>query len=324
MNEQYHNQIVTGDALEVLKTFPDGLVQMCVTSPPYYSLRDYGVPGQIGLEETPDKFINKLVEVFHEVRRVLRPDGTLWLNIGDTYANDEKWGGHSSGKHQKVLHSIARPVRYTGLPGKNLIGIPWMLAFALRADGWILRSDIIWHKPNVLPESVEDRPTKAHEYLFLLAKNPQYYYDADAIREPLGTGTLERWKSSPNRHAEHNNYFAGRDGGKKHVGQLGETGLTADLKRNKRSVWSVNAAQFVESHFATFPPKLIEPCVLAGSRPGGIVLDPFMGAGTTALVALQHARSYLGIELNAEYVKLAEKRIETVQPDMWESEGCGA
>lgn len=379
--KEYRNQIITGDALEVLRTLPDGLVQCVVSSPPYFALRNYGVDGQIGMEESPEEFIDKLVAVFHEVRRVLRSDGTLWLNIGDTYANDAKWGGHSSGKHQKALHSVARRARYTGLVGKSLLGIPWRLAFALQADGWILRSDIIWHKPSCLPESVTDRPTKSHEYLFLLTKEPHYYYDAYAIREPA-----HNWGTRDHSNGKYTSGPVPISGGAHH-------GLTnsnnEETGRNKRSVWSVNPHPYLEAHFATFPPELITPCILAGSTPraceqcgapwqrdtereflpssenpailkGGkkgmdasnrwadyprgttrivsngweptctcigsvgtdrsIVLDPFMGAGTTALVALQHARHYLGIELNPEYVQLAQRRIACVQPDMWESE----
>ena len=310
----YLNQIVTGDALEILRTLPDEIVQTCVTSPPYYGLRDYGVEGQIGHEETPDDYIARLVEVFREVRRVLRKDGTLWVNIGDSYANDQKWGGHSSGKHQKALHTIDRPLRYTGLPGKNLIGIPWMLAFALRSDGYYLRSDIIWYKPSCLPESVEDRPTKAHEYLFLLSKSANYYYNADAIREPHKMESIERTKHSWNGNRERD--FTGS------AQTLDFKEMCHPLGRNKRTVWIVNPKPYPDAHFATFPPKLIIPCILAGSHPGDLVMDPFMGAGTTALVALRYGRTYTGIELNSAYVQLANKRIAVYQPDMWESEAA--
>lgn len=301
--------ILCGDALQMLKTMPDRHVQTVVTSPPYYALRDYGVEGQIGLEATPEEYIANLVAVFQEVRRVLRDDGTLWVNIGDSYANDEKWGGHPSGKRCKALHKFDRPRRYTGLQGKNLLGIPWRLAFALQADDWILRSDIIWHKPACMPESVTDRPTKSHEYLFLLAKSASYYYDAEAIKEPARDwGTRDRTSGK---------YTSGL------VPIIGgaHSGLTnsnsAATGRNKRTVWTVNPQPYSEAHFATFPPKLIEPCVLAGSRPGDIVLDPFMGAGTTALVALRHNRSYLGIELNPAYVELITARIAEIQPELW-------
>jgi DNA modification methylase len=307
------NQIIQGDALSVLKTLPDSFVQCCITSPPYFGLRDYGVEGQIGHEETPDEYIANLVAVFWEVRRVLCDDGTLWVNIGDSYANDQKWGGHSSGKHQKALHTVNRPLRYTGLPGKNLIGIPWMLAFALRTDGYYLRSDIIWEKPDCLPESVTDRPTKSHEYLFLLAKSERYYYDAQAIREQG-----RKWTGQAGTFARNN----GKSTlltipGQSRVSHREERNDRVPTGRNKRSVWTIPTASYKAAHFATFPPKLIEPCILAGSRPGDIVLDPFMGAGTVALVAIQHKRDYLGIELNPEYIELINKRIDTVQQGLW-------
>ncbi len=221
--------ILQGDAFTVLQQLPDASVQCCVTSPPYYALRDYHVTGQIGIEDTPDEYIEHLVAVFREVRRVLRDDGVLWLNIGDTYANDTKWGGHPSGKHQKELHRMTRPRRFTGLPGKNLLGIPWRVALALQADGWYLRCDIIWSKGNALPESVRDRPTKAHEYLFLFAKSEHYFYDADAIREPLITESNRRKKSDETW---------GKSAQLTPVGE-GEREWNHPLGRNKRSVWSI-------------------------------------------------------------------------------------
>jgi DNA modification methylase len=308
------NTIFCGDALQVLKTLPDACVQCVVTSPPYYALRSY-LPDshpdkylEIGLEETPAEYIEKLVQVFREVKRVLRDDGSLWVNIGDTYANDRSWGGHSSGKHCKALHEVERPRRYTGLPSKNLIGIPWRLAFALQDDEWILRSDIIWSKGNGLPESVQDRPTKSHEYVFLLAKNEQYYYNADAIREPCVTSSNVRDRAKEGAWASGALLTP--------IGQ-GTREWNHPLGRNKRSVWTINTQPLPQAHFAVMPPKLVEPCILAGSRPGDLVLDPFLGAGTVALVALQQNRAFLGIELNEAYVRLAEKRIATVQPVLW-------
>lgn len=253
------NEILTGDALTILKTLPSESVQCIVTSPPYYALRDYGVDGQIGLEETPAAFIAKLVGVFREARRVLRHDGTCWVNIGDTYANDEKSGGHPSGKHCKELHEMKRPRRFTGLPGKNLIGIPWRLAFALQDDGWILRSDVVWAKPNPLPESVTDRPTRSHEYIFMLTKEPHYYYDASAIRKP-----------SVSDHPSGNGFK--RDARLSYLNSDG-TSRGNDEQwqmtpyRNKRDVWTVASHPYPEAHFATFPPKLIEPCIMAGTSP---------------------------------------------------------
>lgn len=343
------NEILQGDCLEVLKGLPDGIVDCCVTSPPYYGLRDYGtgkwVGGdpkcphrrlskrsdktktghkqralegnvgdaiyksvcplcgavredkQIGLEETPEQFIQRLVDVFREVRRVLKDDGTLWVNIGDSYAA-QRGGTYqpaetlAGGKHGKTAdgenvnrgrkdgYNPTRNAAAIGMKHKDLIGIPWMLAFALRSDGWYLRKDIIWHKPNPMPESVKDRCTKSHEYIFLLSKSERYYFDSEAIQEIA-------------------------------------KGIDSDTgTRNKRDVWTVSVASYHEAHFATFPEELIEPCILAGSRPGGIVLDPFFGSGTTGAVSEQNNRKYLGIELNPEYIKIAERRLESVQPKL--------
>lgn len=310
----YVNQIITGDALTELRKLPDGIVQACVTSPPYYGLRDYGVDGQIGHEETPEEYIVHLVEIFREVRRLLKPDGTLWVNIGDTYANDQKWGGHSSGKHQKALHTVTRPARYTGLPGKNLIGIPWMLAFALRADGYYLRSDIIWHKPNVLPESVEDRPTKAHEYLFLLAKSERYYYDANAIREQG-----QEWTGQAGTFARSTGKATKLEvPGQSRASHRPDRSDRVPTGRNKRTVWFINTTPFPDAHFAVMPEALVSPCILAGSREGDSVLDPFLGSGTVARVALNYGRSYLGIELNPAYIEIAQRRL--AQQNLWTSE----
>ncbi len=304
------NKIYQGNVLKVLKTFPDESIHCCVTSPPYWGLRDYGIEGQIGLENTPEEYVAKMVEVFREVKRVLRKDGTLWLNLGDTYAGSGKAGNNP--EYQKrhiqfgkieIKERMGKPIpsKKIGLKSKDLVGIPWMVAFALRADGWYLRQDIIWHKPNAIPESVKDRCTKAHEYIFLLSKNRKYYYDNEAIREPYQS----KREKPRNKAAEgyNNSYVGGR-------WSEGVRDYYAAGKRNKRSVWSVTTKPFKGAHFATFPPDLIKPCILAGCPEGGIVLDPFMGSGTTAVVALKHNRNYIGIELNPEYIKIAEKRIQ--------------
>lgn len=304
-----------GDCRELLAQLPDACVQTCITSPPYWGLRDYGHKGQLGLEATPELYVAAMVEVFRDVRRVLRDDGTLWLNLGDSYASaaggyDDKGsvGATSlavsrSTRAAVVAHRARKPP--SGLKPKDLVGIPWMVAFALRGDGWYLRSEIIWAKPNPMPESVRDRPTKAHEQLFLLSKSERYYYDADAIREPQSELTLE--------------YYGHREGGKQtRVANKAATArrstennarnVNEDLKRNKRSVWTVASQPFTSAHFACFPPKLIEPCVLAGSRPGDLVLDPFFGSGTTGMVAETHGRKWIGFDINDEYAKLADER----------------
>jgi DNA modification methylase len=315
--------IHVGDCLETLRGMDTGSVQTCVTSPPYFGLRDYGHDGQIGLEPTPAEFVAKLVAVFREVRRVLREDGTCWVNLGDSYANDGKWGGSSGGKHANALHgdtSIGRTKVRTGLKPKELIGIPWRVAFALQEDGWCLRQDIIWHKPNPMPESVRDRCTKAHEYLFLLSKSPRYYFDYFSIAEPLAASSIERLSQPTLATQAGSDRVPGKTNGTmKAVGSLAALGdlITADGgKRNKRSVWTVTTKPFKGAHFATFPPDLIEPCILAGSRPGDVVLDPFMGAGTTAVVCEQHGRRWLGCELNPEYALIAEARIAAVREQM--------
>lgn len=296
------NTIIQGDVREALKTLPDKSIHCCVTSPPYYGLRDYGVDGQVGLEVTPAEYVGRMVEVFREVKRVLRDDGTLWLNLGDSYAMKFGGGkGRKSGTTKAAVDEIEKPPREipSGLKPKDLVGIPWMVAFALRADGWYLRQDIIWHKPNAMPESVTDRPTKAHEYIFLLSKSQRYYYDFEIIKEP----TITRDNSYRDRDDSKLNNTPGRT-------RMGGLKTNNYEMRNKRSVWTVPTKPFSEAHFAVFPPKLIEPCILAGCPVGGIVLDPFMGSGTTALVAFEHGRNYLGIELNPEYIKLANRRLE--------------
>jgi DNA modification methylase len=287
-------------------------VHCCVTSPPYFGLRDYGVDGQIGLERTPDAYVAKLVEVFREVRRVLRDDGTLWLNLGDSYATGAgKVGNCPGGGEQGRLWSgpttQANRLPLPGLKPKDLLGIPWRVAFALQADGWYLRSDIIWHKPNPMPESVRDRPTKAHEYLFLLAKQERYYYDADAICETCSPPSGGRQRAAINGDTR----YVGGSFKDYHDGRTARHQVYQPQTRNRRTVWTVTPRPFKEAHFATFPPGLIEPCILAGSPVGGTVLDPFSGAGTTGLVAAQHGRRYRGIELNPEYVDMSRRRIKS-------------
>ena len=310
-------QILVGDVRQTLSTLPEKSVQCCVTSPPYFGLRDYGVDGQIGLEQTPDEFVAELVSVFREVRRVLRDDGTLWLNLGDSYANDTKWGGSTSGKHVQAQHGnsgIGRRRQNTGLKSKDLIGIPWRVAFALQADGWYLRQDIIWHKPNPMPESVRDRCTKAHEYVFLLSKAERYFYDAEAAREQCSEDMQRRAAKGHTRGA------GGKiDASRQDADTLrGEHAKVIDVSngRNRRSVWTVATRPYKGAHFATFPPNLIRPCVLAGAPFGGVVLDPFLGSGTTAAVAVSEGRHAIGCELNPEYVTLAQQRIAAAEAEV--------
>jgi DNA modification methylase len=305
--------IITGDVRETLKQLSDQSVNCCVTSPPYWGLRDYGHNGQIGLEQTPDQYLEELVAVFHEVKRVLRDDGTLWLNIGDSYASfrdgkatpDTIRGASLGTLVDKGKASNRKASTFEGTPikHKDLIGIPWMLAFALRADGWHLRQDIIWAKPNPMPESVKDRCTKSHEYLFLLSKSPKYYYDNEAIKEPS-----QNWGTRDRSNGKYTSGDVPIAGGK-HGGLLGKPDESKP-KRNKRDVWTINAKPFRGAHFATFPPNLVKPCILAGCPEDGIVLDPFFGSGTTGVVALKNGRNFIGIELNPEYVKIATRRIE--------------
>lgn len=297
------NTIHNVDCLTGLKTLDNKSVNCCITSPPYYGLRDYGVDGQIGLEDTPAEYIDKLVAVFHEVSRVLRDDGTLWVNIGDTYQD------------------------------KSLIGIPWMLAFALRADGWYLRQDIIWSKPNPMPESVTDRCTKSHEYIFLFSKSAKYYFSAEAIAEPVTQSTVDRLGQDvenqigsdriPGKTNGNMKAAAPRYGGEKYTKDPNafyrtKSGNAYDFRpmRNKRDVWSVSTQPCKEAHFATFPQKLIEPCVLAGCPKGGTVLDPFMGSGTTAKVAIELQRNYIGFEISEKYIEIANRRLSAVQTRM--------
>lgn len=299
-----------GNCLDILPTLESGSVQTCVTSPPYFGLRDYGMPDQIGLEPTPEEFVAALVAVFRDVRRVLRDDGTLWLNLGDSYAANRTYqvpstkGGAKHGPAQSVGGSGSTVP--DGLKPKDLIGIPWRVAFALQADGWYLRQDIIWSKPNPMPESVRDRCTKAHEYIFLLSKSPRYYFDAAAIAEPLAISSIERLAQSTLEQQAGSARVPGKTNGNMKAVGCGET-------RNKRSVWTVTTKPFKGAHFATFPVDLIEPCILAGSKPGDVVLDPFMGAGTTAVAASMHRRRWIGCELNPEYHAIATDRLRGVQ-----------
>ena len=300
------NSILFGDCRETIPTITER-PRMCVTSPPYYGLRDYGGEDkQIGQEQSPEEYIENMVDVFRKVRDVLADDGTLWLNIGDSYYNYRPGKGQALNK-QSVSNTKQdlpdecprRGNKLEGLKEKDLIGIPWMLAFALRADGWYLRQDIIWHKPNPMPESVKDRCTKSHEYIFLMSKSKQYYYNNDAIKEPAKDwGTRDRTKGK-----YHN----------KGTGLQPHSGLSKSYpKKNKRSVWSVTNKPYKGAHFACYPPDLIEPCILAGSEEGDIILDPFMGSGTTAMVAKKNSRAYIGCELHEEYASLQTDRISTI------------
>tara|TARA_R100000781_G_scaffold9997_4_gene9728 strand:+ start:581 stop:1426 length:846 start_codon:yes stop_codon:yes gene_type:complete len=268
------NRTLYGDCRETLKELPEQSINTCITSPPYWGLRNYQEEEQLGLEDTPEEFVENLVKVFREVKRVLRDDGTVWLNLGDSYYNYRPGKGQSlikqtvSNTNQDLPQEVARRAnKIDGLKEKDLVGIPWRVAFALQADGWYLRQDIIWNKPNPMPESVQDRCTKAHEYIFLLSKNPKYYFDNEAIKEDAESE-----------------------------------------KKNKRSVWTVTTKPFKGAHFAVFPPDLIEPCILAGCPKDGVVLDPFMGSGTTGMVAQQLGRKWIGCELNAEYISMQKNR----------------
>ena len=299
-------KILQGDCRQTLKSLPDESVNCCVTSPPYFGLRDYGCEDQIGLEQTPDAFVEELVAVFREVKRVLRNDGTLWLNLGDSYAGSGKGpagnlGAKHNERHLEHKHSAIVP---DGLKPKDLVGIPWRVAFALQADGWYLRQDIIWHKPNPMPESVQDRCTKAHEYIFLLSKSAKYFYDIDAMREDAIKGAAGS-SFNKGKTASHQ------------LGRSSDAERVDDGKRNRRSVWTVTTKPYSGAHFATFPPDLIEPCILAGSPRGGFVLDPFGGSGTTAQVAMENNRSAILCELNPEYVGLINERLHGITPTLF-------
>lgn len=319
-------RILHGDVRAMLATLPEGSVQCCVTSPPYWGLRDYGVEGQIGLESTLEEFISVMVDVFRGMRRVLKDDGVCWVNLGDSYAGhkggdpysgfNSRWSGAESGKQD--LANGAYPAmerRGPGLKTKDLCGIPWRVALALQSDGWWLRSDCIWHKPNPMPESVTDRPTKAHEYVFLLTKSASYYYDADAVRTPLAAKTLTTFGT---KHREQGNDALGQV-------KSDNWGRTVPVRKPKmkgqepagasmRTVWSIASQPYSGAHFATYPEELARRCIVAGSRTGDTVLDPFCGSGTTGSVAVGHGRNFVGIELNADYIKLARKRIGGTAP----------
>jgi DNA modification methylase len=308
------SKIIQGDCLSVLKTMESSTVNCCVTSPPYYGLRDYGMSGQLGLEPTPEEYVANLVSVFRECKRILREDGTLWVNIGDSYHHTQSNNGGYSEK--STLAGFSRPdtkgrianetgntvrLNMDGLKPKDLIGIPWMLAFALRADGWYLRQDIIWSKPNPMPESVSDRCTKSHEYIFLLSKSSRYYFNSESIKEKASPDTSVRDRDNTKL-----NNCPGRT-------KMGGLKVNDYEFRNKRSVWTIATQPCKESHFATFPKELIRPCIKAGCPVDGIVIDPFLGSGTTACVCIEENRKYLGIELNPEYIKIAQKRINSTE-----------
>jgi DNA modification methylase len=295
-------RVLVGDVRDRLAGVEAGSVQTCVTSPPYWGLRDYGNDGQIGLEGSPEEFVESLCLVFDEVWRVLADDGTLWLNLGDSYnssASNQNGTGNTTvtgGRHDRGGER-RKGVLTDALPVKSLVGIPWRVAFALQARGWFLRSEIIWHKPNPMPESVTDRPTKSHEHIFLLAKSAKYFYDHEAIKEPVSGNWGTRDRSGGKYHNEG-------------TGLQPHSGLEKEYEsRNKRDVWTVPTKGYDGAHFAVYPTALIEPCILAGSREGDTVLDPFSGSGTTGVVALRNGRNYLGCELNPEYAELSRKRI---------------
>ena len=304
--------ILYGDCRETLKNLTNLSVQTCVTSPPYYGLRDYGgEEKQLGQENSPKEYIDNLVNVFRIIKDKLSDDGTLWVNLGDSYYNYRPGKGQSYPKQSvsKTKQDLPdkcnkRGNKLDGLKEKDLIGIPWMFAFAMRDDGWYLRQDIIWHKPNPMPESVKDRCTKSHEHIFLFSKNKKYYYDNEAIKEPV----KQDWGTR------------NRDAGKYHnpgTGLQPHSGLTKSYERkNKRDVWTITNKPYKGAHFAVFPPDLIEPCILAGSQEGDIILDPFMGSGTTAMVAKKHRRSYIGCELHEDYASLQTDRIDSIPPQL--------
>ena len=314
-------RLLCGDALEVLRSLPAESVQCCVTSPPYWGLRDYGVAGQLGLERTPEEYVARMVEVFREVRRVLRDDGTLWLNLGDSYAGSGMTGGTASkdggaARVARMFHGNRRDT-VPELAQKQLIGIPWRVAFALQADGWYLRSDIIWAKPNPMPESVTDRPTKAHEYLFLLTKSQRYYYNAGAIKEPCQSGPSDVRKmveSLPRIGGKHKELIdpLSKASAATNIGRKRSVGNPDG--RNARTVWTIPTQPFPGAHFAVMPDALVEPCIAAGSREGDAVLDPFAGSGTVGVVCARAGRHFVGIELKSDYVEMARRRIEGTVP----------
>jgi site-specific DNA-methyltransferase (adenine-specific) len=327
--------VITGDCLASLREMQPESVHTCITSPPYFGLRDYGHAGQIGLEDTPEAYVARLVEVFREVRRVLRDDGTLWLNLGDSYASsggksqpqpdasgglgNKKLGTRGNQGSSASYGGFLRPdTARDGIKVKDLLGIPWRVAFALQADGWYLRQEIIWHKPNPMPESVRDRFTKAHEQLFLLSKSPRYYFDQEAVKEPFADSRMGASGAKSLRYSD----GAGRkdtlsDGTRKGLGIS-----PGGVGRNRRSVWTVSSKPYAGAHFATFPPDLIEPCVLAGCPVGGTVLDPFGGSGTTAGVAVKHGRRAVLCELNPAYAALVPDRVAKIAGSLFTREAA--
>ena len=331
------NKILQGNVTDKLKELETGTVQCVVTSPPYWGLRDYGVDGQLGLEETPEAYVDKMVEVFREIKRVLKKDGTVWLNLGDSYSASSGTGGTKSFQPKQPMFTYTRKAP-KNLKPKDLVGIPWRVALALQADGWYLRQDIIWHKPNPMPESVTDRCSKAHEYIFLLTKSAKYYYNADAIKEPVKDESAKRLLRGVSDEHKNVNGAPGqtphsmnqpRDNVRKdflptmggggssfidHSGYKRKDGsMMVNEKRNKRSVWTINTKPYKEAHFATFPQKIPELCIKAGSKEGDVVLDPFFGSGTTGYVANRLGRQWIGIELNPEYIRIAEKRFRQLE-----------
>lgn len=316
-------RIIQGDCIQAMRTLPDASVHCCVTSPPYWGLRDYGHDGQIGLESTPTAYVARMVEVFREVRRVLRDDGTCWVNLGDSYngiGGPGKQDGGPIGPTAAVAIVGTKGRHIGGLKAKDLVGIPWRVAFALQADGWWLRQDIIWHKPNPMPESVRDRCTKAHEYVFLLTKSERYYYDAEAIKEQSSWGRINDPAWNAARAATNEKKGCGNRNGK----STGFSEWQPDQGRNRRSVWTVTTKPYSGAHFAVMPPDLVEPCILAGCPEGGTVLDPFAGSGTTLAVAAELGRNAIGCELNPEYIELAEQRIKDARSSVALFEGVPA
>ena len=313
--KENENKIICGDALETLKNFPDESINCSITSPPYYGLRDYHKKEQIGREKTVEEYLDRLINVFREVRRVLKKDGTCFIVIGDSYAGtsskkeqrDPKYPKGRNGQNPSITQKVL------GYKSKDLMGIPWRLAFALREDGWYLRSDIIWHKENAMPEACKDRPTRSYEHIFLLSKSPRYYYDYDSLAEPMKEVSKKRYVRG---RSKENKYLNENSGAK--IQKINEARGYGQYKgdnipqfRNKRDIWTINTTSFRGNHYAAFPPKLAEICMIAGCPKGGIILDPFIGSGTVGLIALLHNRKYIGIELNEEYVNLTKKRIET-------------
>lgn len=314
MNDIQLDTIYTGDCLEVLKGLPDESVHCCVTSPPYYALRDYGMDEQIGREATPKEYISRLTDVFTEVRRVLRSDGTLWLNISDTYAGKGNQGDYVDPKNPKGRNgqAVALNQKVEGCKPKDMIGIPWLLAFALRDSGWYLRNDIIWMKENPMPESVKDRCARCYEHIFLFSKSRKYHFDHKAISEPISAATAQRLKRGINGSNKFGSAIPGQSQ-QQTINRCREHGAITDEMinplRNKRDVWVINTVPYKGGHYAAYPPKLVETCLLAGCPEDGVVIDPFFGSGTTGMVARRMGRHYIGIELNPDYAELARARI---------------